>query len=95
MEAGSFPLSAAPEYESYVYDDWEHGDFGPFWKQLGIYAQGYYDRFSNAPMVFMSSWYDSYSRSATDDYIALSRSKKGPVRLILGPWTHDGGDGPW
>ncbi len=85
---GHSPLSAAPEYEAYVYDQWEHGSFGPFWKQLGIYAKGYYDQFSDAPMVFMSSWYDPYPRSATDNYSALSRSKKGPVSLILGPWTH-------
>lgn len=85
---GHSPLSPAPEYENYVYDQWEHGEFGPFWKQLGIYAAGYYDQFRDAPMVFMSSWYDPYPRSATDNYIALSKRKKGPVHLILGPWTH-------
>ncbi len=85
---GHSPLGAAPEYESYVYDQWEHGVFDGFWKQLGIYAAGFYDRFSDAPMVFMSAWYDPYPRSATDNYSALSRRKKGPVRLILGPWTH-------
>ncbi len=85
---GHSPLSAAPEYESYVYEQWEHGTFGPFWKQLGIYAAGFYDRFSDAPMVFMSAWFDPYPRSATDNYIGLAKRKKGPVRLILGPWTH-------
>jgi uncharacterized protein len=85
---GHSPLTPAPEYESYVYDQWEHGTFDSFWKQLGIYAAGFYDSFSDAPMVFMSAWYDPYPRSATDNYIALSRKKKGPVRLILGPWTH-------
>jgi uncharacterized protein len=85
---GHSPLTPAPEYESYVYDQWEHGTFDSFWKQLGIYAAGFYDAFSDAPMVFMSAWYDPYPRSATDNYIALSRKKKGPVRLILGPWTH-------
>jgi uncharacterized protein len=85
---GQSPLSAAPEYESYVYEQWEHGAFDAFWKQLGIYAEGFYVRFSDAPMVFMSAWYDPYPRAAADNYIALSRRKKGPVRLILGPWTH-------
>jgi putative CocE/NonD family hydrolase len=85
---GYSPLSPAPDYEAYVFDQWEHGTFGPFWKQLGIYAEGFYDQFSDAPMVFMSAWYDPYPRSATDNYIALSKRKKGPVRLILGPWTH-------
>jgi uncharacterized protein len=85
---GQTPLSLAPEYEAYVYDQWQHGTFDSFWKQLGIYAEGFYDRFCDAPMVFMSSWFDPYPRSATDNYAALSRRKKGPVRLILGPWTH-------
>ena len=85
---GRSPLTPAPEYERYVFDQWEHGTFDAFWKQLGIYAQGFTDRFSDAPMTFLSAWYDPYPRSATDNYKALSRTKKGPVRLILGPWTH-------
>lgn len=85
---GHSPLTPAPEYETYVYDQWEHGTFDAFWKQLGIYAAGFYEQFSDAPMVFMSAWYDPYPRSATDNYMGLSRRKKGPVRLILGPWTH-------
>src|ERR1700761_1806762 len=36
---GHSPLSAAPEYEDYVYDQWEHGKFDGYWKQMGIYAQ--------------------------------------------------------
>jgi putative CocE/NonD family hydrolase len=39
-------------------------------------------------MVHMSSWYDPYPRTATDNYIGLSKRKRGPICLILGPWTH-------
>jgi putative CocE/NonD family hydrolase len=85
---GHSPLTPVPEYEGYVYDQWEHGEFDGFWKQLGIYAAGYYDEFVDAPMVHMSSWYDPYPRTAAENYIGLSKRKKGPVRLILGPWTH-------
>ena len=85
---GHSPLSLAPEYEAYVYDQWRHGDFDAYWKQMGLYAEGYYDQFSDAPMVHMSAWYDPYPRTATANYMGLSRRKKGPVRLILGPWTH-------
>ncbi|MBW8814392.1 MAG: CocE/NonD family hydrolase [Caulobacterales bacterium] len=85
---GNSPLSGAPDYEAYVFDQWEHGAFDGFWKQLGIYAEGFYDRFSDAPMVWMSSWYDPYPRTATQNYVELSRRKRSPVRLILGPWTH-------
>ena len=85
---GDSPLSAAPEYESYLFDQWEHGRFDAYWKQLGIYAEGFYDQYCDAAMVHMSSWYDPYPRTATQNYMALSRRKHGPVRLILGPWTH-------
>lgn len=85
---GDSPVSLAPEYEDYLFDQWEHGEFDGFWKQPGLYAQGFYDRFPEAAMVHMSSWYDPYPRTATENYIGLSRRKRGPVRLILGPWTH-------
>ena len=92
---GHSPLTPAPEYEDYVYDQWEHGRFDDYWKQMGIHAQGYYDRFSDAAMVHMSSWYDPYPRTATDNYAGLSKRKKGPVRLILGPWTHGDRSRTW
>jgi putative CocE/NonD family hydrolase len=85
---GSSPVSLAPEYERYLFEQWEHGDFDAYWKQLGIYGEGFYDRYVDAAQVHMSSWYDAYTRAATDNYIGLSKRKRGPVRLIMGPWTH-------
>jgi putative CocE/NonD family hydrolase len=85
---GHSPLSLVPEYEDYVFDQWEHGAFDDYWKQVGIYAEGSYDRFSDVPIMWMSSWYDPYPRTATDNYIALARRKRSPQRLIMGPWTH-------
>ena len=85
---GHTPLSLIPGYEAYVLDQWRHGDFDAYWKQVGIYAEGSYDRFADAAMVHMSGWYDPYSRTATDNYVGLAKRKKGPVRLIMGPWTH-------
>jgi hypothetical protein len=70
---GHTPISLIPEYESYVYEQWEHGRFDGFWKQLGIYAEGYYPQFADAAMVHLSGWYDAYSRTATDNYIGLSK----------------------
>jgi putative CocE/NonD family hydrolase len=85
---GASPLSLVPDYEAYVFEQWQHGDFDAFWKQLGIYAAGYYRQFPRAAMMHMSSWYDPYPRTATENYLGLSHLKHGPVRLILGPWTH-------
>ena len=85
---GHTPISLIPDYENYVYEQWEHGNFDGFWKQLGIYAEGYYPQFADVAMVHLSGWYDAYSRTTTDNYVGLSKSKRGPVRLIMGPWTH-------
>lgn len=85
---GDSPVTLVPEYEDYLFDQWEHGEFDGFWKQLGIYAAGFYDQFCDAAMVHMSSWYDPYPRTATENYLGLRDRKRGPVRLLLGPWTH-------
>ena len=85
---GHSPLRWAPEYEDYLFEQWTNGEYSSFWKRLGICAKAYYDTFSDVPMVHMSSWFDAYSRTATDNYLALSRKKQGPVFLVMGPWTH-------
>lgn len=85
---GDSPVTLAPEYEDYLFEQWEHGEFDDYWKQLGIYAAGFYEQFSDAAMVHMSSWFDPYPRTATENYLGLKATKRGPVRLILGPWTH-------
>ncbi len=85
---GHSPLQWAPEYESYLFEQWTHGTFDDYWRQAGIFAEGFYDQYADVPMVHMSSWYDPYARTATDNYRGLSKRKRGPVRLILGPWTH-------
>ena len=85
---GDSPLKAAPEYEDYLFEQWSHGVFDEFWRQPGIYAEGYYDRYADVPMVHLSGWYDPYARTAMENYAGLSAMKRGPVRLVLGPWTH-------
>ncbi|MDA0329651.1 MAG: CocE/NonD family hydrolase [Gemmatimonadetes bacterium] len=85
---GHSPVSLAPDYEAYLFEQWTKGEFDEYWKQAGIYAEGFYDVWPDAPMVHMSSWFDPYPRTATDNYLGLSDAKRGPVRLILGPWTH-------
>ncbi len=92
---GHTPLSPIPDYEDYVYEQWRHGTFDAFWKQVGLYAEGYYSQFADAAMVHLSGWYDAYARTATDNYVGLSKRKKGPVRLIMGPWTHGARSTPY
>jgi len=85
---GHSPVRHVPEYEAYLFEQWTHGTFDDYWRQLGIYAEGWYEQFSDVPIVLMSSWYDAYVRTATENYQALRARKKGPVHLIMGPWLH-------
>lgn len=85
---GHSPISAAPEYEDFILEQWKNETFTDFWKQSGIYARGSYDTLSDVPMVHMSSWYDPYALTAIENFIELSSRKAGPIKLIMGPWTH-------
>src|SRR5947208_3638474 len=53
---GDSPLAAAPEYEEYLFEQWEHGNFDAFWRQPGIYAEGSYDSYPAVPIVHLSGW---------------------------------------
>lgn len=85
---GRSAVSAAPEYEAYVIEQWSHECFDEFWQRPELYARGHYAGFADVPMVHMSSWYDPYALTATENFAALSRLKRAPVRLLVGPWTH-------
>ncbi|MFD5321285.1 CocE/NonD family hydrolase [Streptomyces sp. NPDC127098] len=85
---GHSPLRHAPEYEDYLFEQWEHGPFGPYWRQLGIYGRGHFDRFPDVPSLHISSWYDPYIRTAVENFHELGARKSSPAYLVLGPWTH-------
>ena len=85
---GHSPLKWTPEYEDYLMEIWTHEVFDAYWRQVGLCAESNYDQFADVPQVHMGSWYDPYSRSTTDNFVALAHNKSGPVCLIMGPWTH-------
>ncbi len=85
---GNSPLRWVPEYEDYIFEMWTHADFDDYWKQMGICNALFFDQYADVPQLHMGSWYDPYTRTTTGNYTGLSRIKNGPVRLLLGPWTH-------
>jgi putative CocE/NonD family hydrolase len=85
---GDSPVSAAPDYEDYLFEQWSHGVFDDFWKAPGIYAEGYRERYADVPVTHLSGWYDPYARTAVENFVGLSKCRGATQRLILGPWTH-------
>ncbi|HUF82358.1 MAG TPA: CocE/NonD family hydrolase, partial [Burkholderiales bacterium] len=65
---GHSPLRRVPEYEDYVFEQWTRGVFDDYWRKLGIYARGFYEQLADVPQVHLSSWYDAYIETATENY---------------------------
>jgi putative CocE/NonD family hydrolase len=85
---GHSPLRHHPDYEAFLFEQWTHGAFDAYWRQLGIWTEGFHERYSRAACVHMSSWYDPYPLTAAMNYSGLRRAGRGEQRLVLGPWTH-------
>ncbi|EKF20517.1 hydrolase CocE/NonD family protein [Nitratireductor pacificus pht-3B] len=84
---GRSPVKWDPDYEAYLLDQWQNGTFDEFWKKVGIWAAGYYDRMDTVPAILMSSWYDAYVHTTLENYQGLKTHGR-PLILIMGCWTH-------
>jgi putative CocE/NonD family hydrolase len=89
---GHSPLRWASEYEEYIFDMWTRSDFDDYWKRMGLCNELYFDGYADVPQLHMGSWYDPYTRTTLRNYTGLSAIKRGPVRLLMGPWTHGAHD---
>lgn len=85
---GRSPVRWIPEYEDYLLDQWRRGTFGNYWKQVGLYAAGYYDTLPDIPVALLSSWYDAYVRTTIENYEGLARPGTRHLSLMMGPGLH-------
>jgi len=88
LKKGASPLRLLPTYEQWALDLQSHGDYDEYWQQRGYAIREYYTEHADVPTVYFGSWYDSYARATTENFVALSKLKKSPQRLVMGPWTH-------
>jgi uncharacterized protein len=82
------PLRHYPEYESYLLEQWSQGTFDDYWRQVGLWCEGFYNVYSKCACVHISSWFDPYALTATSNFVGLRAANRGPQRLLLGPWMH-------
>ncbi|HWK47963.1 MAG TPA: CocE/NonD family hydrolase [Stellaceae bacterium] len=85
---GRSPLRWSPSYEAYLLDQWRHETFDDFWKQVGIYAAGFYDAIPEIPIALMSSWFDAYVPTTFENFAGLAHTGRRPLALIMGPGLH-------
>ncbi|MDX9713791.1 MAG: CocE/NonD family hydrolase, partial [Ignavibacteriaceae bacterium] len=86
LRKGLTPLRLAPEYEDTLIDMLEHGKNDEFWRFNNIIE--YVDEHKDIPVFMLGGWYDLFSSSTTETWMALRKSKKSPMYLLMGPWIH-------
>ena len=91
LRRGTSLLRLAPDYENWLVEAMSHGDYDRFWKDCGVDVAAHVTEYKDIPVYHVSGWYDSWGlQVANINYIELSKAKKSPQHLIMGPWTHGG-----
>ncbi len=88
IRSGTTPLKHVPEYERWLVEAMRHGDNDDYWKQPGYSVVDNVNRYADVPVFHVTGWYDSWCRQNVLKWQALSKNKKSPQKLIIGPWTH-------
>lgn len=85
---GTTPLRVVPEYEAWLVEALRSGPESPFWKTRGMSVVDHVGEYADVPVLHITGWYDSWTRQVTMNYEALSKAKRSPQRLTIGPWVH-------
>ena len=88
LRRGQSQLALLPEYERWALDLVRRGDYDEFWKQPGFAIEEFLEQHSDVPILLIGGWYDSYTRATLEAFQALRQAKKGPVKVVMGPWVH-------
>jgi putative CocE/NonD family hydrolase len=88
VRPGNSPLRVVPEYEAWLVQAMRSGPESPFWHIKGMSVVDHVGEYADVPVLHVTGWYDSWTRQVTMNYEALSRAKKSPQRLVIGPWVH-------
>ncbi len=88
LKKGTTILRRLPSYERWAIDILTHGEYDDYWKKRGLSPVEYYEEHADVPTLYLGGWYDSYARNTCECYMALSKMKQSPQRLLMGPWTH-------
>lgn len=88
LKRGASPLALLPAYEAWALEIATHGEGDGYWQQPGYDIERHFDRHADVPIALSGGWYDSYTRATFESFAGLRARKRGPVRAIVGPWTH-------
>jgi putative CocE/NonD family hydrolase len=88
VRPGQTQLALVPPYERWAFEILTRADYDEYWRHPSLNPRLHWDRFPDAPILFVGGWYDSYTRATFDNVVGLAARKRGPIRALVGPWTH-------
>ncbi len=88
IRRGHTPLALVPNYEQWCFDIFTRADYDDYWRQPGFAIEEYVEQHADVPTYLCSGWYDSYTRSTLEAFVALRGAKKSHIKVLMGPWTH-------
>lgn len=85
---GHSPLKWAPEYETYLFDQWERGAFDEYWRQTELHGAAHYAAFAGVPVLMLCGYFDPYAQTTTENFTGIGAQPGAEARMVLGPWLH-------
>jgi uncharacterized protein len=89
IRRGVTQLHLVEPYERWALDIATRGDFDDRWAHPSVNPAAHVGRFpEDMVTLLVGGWYDSYARGTLELFQALTKSGRGTVRAIMGPWIH-------
>lgn len=87
LKRGLNPLSQVPGVEQWLFDMATKADYDEFWKKIPLWQpEEYLDQYADVPGYYVGGWFDLYREDTF--YTLLADRKRGPIKLLMGPWSH-------
>ena len=84
---GRTVLSRVPEDERFFLDTWYQTNYDKFYTDVHLWEPNQYlAQYTDAAGYYFTGWYDQYR--SYEFFSNLVNRKKGPLKLMVGPWGH-------
>jgi uncharacterized protein len=87
---GQTALRHVPTLEDSLLDYYTRGAFDEYWDRVEHNYTRFWDSHADIPVTLSTGWYDPFPTADTEYFTAMTQSKRSPMRLVVGPWSHVG-----
>jgi putative CocE/NonD family hydrolase len=88
IRPGATQLALVPAYERWAFELLTGGDDDERWRHPSVNPLAHVEAFTDAPVLLVGGWYDSYTRGTFELYEGLAAARRGPIQVLVGPWVH-------